>query len=63
MKLAIRIFALSIAVAGLASAATTPVTASAVSSHLSATGPLPSPDSMPGPKCGPHICLVGSSVQ
>jgi hypothetical protein len=46
MKLAIRIFALSLVVAGAAAAATTPKTAPAIASHQSATG------SMAGPGCG-----------
>ncbi len=56
MKLAIRIFAMTIVVAGVAAAATTPRTAYVVPSHISATGPLPTPDSLPVPGCGGHIC-------
>ncbi len=52
MKLALRIFAFSIVLAGVAAAAVTPRTAAVVSSHQSATA------SMPGPGCGPHICPV-----
>jgi len=47
MKLVIRIFALSVVVAGAAAAATSPKTAPAIPSHQSATV------SMPGPMCGP----------
>lgn len=50
MKLAIRIFALTIVVAGAAAAATTPKTAPAIASHQSATA------SFPVPGCGPYIC-------
>jgi hypothetical protein len=50
MKLAIRIFALSVVVAGLAAAGFSPKTASNLSSHLSATS------SLPIPQCGPYIC-------
>src|ERR1035438_8995861 len=62
MKLAIRIIALTIVVAGAAAAATTPKTTPFVS-HQSATGPLPRPaprpDSAPGPGCGPGMpCAV-----
>jgi len=49
MKLAIRIFALSIVVAGAAAAATTQKSATGIPNHQSAT------DSMPGPGCGPHM--------
>jgi hypothetical protein len=49
MKLAIRIFALSVVVAGGAAAAISPRTANAVSNHLSATA------SLPIPTCGPHV--------
>jgi hypothetical protein len=50
MKLAIRIFALSVVVAGAAAAAVTPKTAPLVPSHQSATA------SFPTPTCGPYIC-------
>jgi hypothetical protein len=50
MKLAIRIFALTIIVAGAAAAATTPKTAQPIQSHQSASA------SMPTPACGPYIC-------
>ena len=52
MKLAIRIIALTIVVAGAAAAATTPKTTPFVS-HQSATGPLPRPDNtlLPLPWC------------
>jgi hypothetical protein len=50
MKLAIRIFALSVVVAGAAAAAVTPKTAPVIASHQSATA------SMPYPGCGPYIC-------
>ncbi len=46
MKLAARIFVLSIVVAGGVAAATTPANRAALPSHLSATS------SMPGPVCG-----------
>ena len=50
MKLAIRIFALTILVAGAAAAATTPKTAQPIASHQSATA------SFPVPTCDPYIC-------
>lgn len=49
MKLVIRIFALSVVVAGIAAAGFSPKSAPALSSHLSATG------SMPIPTCGPRM--------
>ncbi|MGA2832539.1 MAG: hypothetical protein ABSE55_05665 [Terracidiphilus sp.] len=52
MKLAIRIFALSLVVVGAAAAAVTPKTTTAFPSHQSATASLP----MPG--CGPYMCEV-----
>jgi P pilus assembly chaperone PapD len=50
MKLAFRIFVLSVVVAGAAAAAVTPKTTPVVPSHQSATA------SMPIPGCGPYIC-------
>jgi hypothetical protein len=53
MKLAIRIFALSVVVAGAAAAATTPKSAPVVPSHQSATASNPVPGCLPGvPWCG-----------
>jgi len=52
MKLAIRIFALTIVVAGAAAAATMPRTAQPIASHQSATA------SMPTPGCGHTLCPV-----
>jgi len=49
MKLAIRIIALSIVVAGAAAAATTQKSTTVLPSRQSAT------DTMPGPVCGPHM--------
>jgi len=49
MKLALRIFALTVVVAGAAAVAT-PKTAQPIASHQSATA------SMPGPTCGPYLC-------
>jgi hypothetical protein len=46
MKLAIRIFALTLVVAGAAAAATTPKSVSTIVSHQSAT------DNLPVPSCG-----------
>ncbi|MGC9157706.1 MAG: hypothetical protein ACP5FH_01855 [Terracidiphilus sp.] len=43
MKLALRIFALSVAVAGITAAATTPRTANVLPSHQSATASFPMP--------------------
>jgi hypothetical protein len=53
MKLAIRIFVLTMVFAGVA-AAVSPST-SIIPSHQSATGPLPRPDNFPGPVCAPGI--------
>jgi hypothetical protein len=50
MKLAIRIFALTVIAAGAAAAATTPRNAQPIASHQSATA------SMPVPGCGPYMC-------
>jgi hypothetical protein len=51
MKLAIRVFALSVVVASaVATIVVSPRTAPAIPSHQSATA------SMPTPQCGPHIC-------
>jgi hypothetical protein len=58
MKLAIRIFVLSIVVAGGAAAAITPKTAPGLPSHQSASA------SVPAPACGPGMpggCLVSPS--
>jgi hypothetical protein len=57
MKLAIRIFALTIVAAGVAAAATTPRTAPPIASHQSATATLP----VPG--CDPYICPGGPDSQ
>jgi hypothetical protein len=56
MKTAIRIFALSLVVAGAAAAAVTPKNATPVVSHQSAAA------SMPVPGCGPHMGCVASST-
>ena len=56
MKLAIRIFVLSIVVAGGAAAAITPKTTPALPSHQSASA------SMPIPQCGGHMgCFASPS--
>jgi len=53
MKLAVRIIALSVVVAGGAAAAITPKTAPTFQSHQSATASLPVPACVPGlPTCG-----------
>jgi hypothetical protein len=58
MKLAIRIFVLSIVVAGGAAAAITPKSAPALPSHQSATA------RMPITMCGPHMdCAVEPSAK
>ncbi len=49
MKLAIRIFALSVVFAGVAAASVSSSSVRVLASHLSAT------DSLPVPGCGPHI--------
>jgi hypothetical protein len=50
MKLAIRILALTVVVAGAAAATVSPKSAPALPSHQSATM------SNPTPGCGPHVC-------
>ncbi|MGD0547039.1 MAG: hypothetical protein ABR991_04345 [Terracidiphilus sp.] len=55
MKLAIRIFALSIVIAGGAAAATTSRTAPAFPSHQAATAGVAAPG------CGPYICAEESA--
>ena len=57
MKLAIRIFALTLIVAGAAAAATTPKTAQPIASHQSASA------SFPIPGCGPDNCPSGPDSQ
>jgi len=49
MKFAIRIFALSVVVAGATAATLSSASTHAVASHLSATA------SLPVPGCGPHV--------
>jgi hypothetical protein len=52
MKLAVRILALSVVVAGGAAAAITPKTTPAIKSHQSATATMPVPGCVPGlPTC------------
>ncbi len=51
MKFAIRIFALSIVVAGGAAAAITPKTAPALPSHQSSSATMPIPQCGPGMPC------------
>lgn len=50
MKHVIRLFALSVVVAGAVAAAVAPKTTPVVPSHQSATA------SMPTPECGPRMC-------
>jgi len=50
MKLAIRIFALSVVFAGAAAASVPSSATHALPSRQSAT------EGMPGPGCGPHLC-------
>lgn len=57
MKFAIRIFALSIVVAGVAAAANTPKTAKPIASHQSASA------SFPTPACDPYICPANPDGQ
>jgi hypothetical protein len=49
MKLAVRIFALSVVIAGAAAASVSSSTTQTMRSHQSAT------ERMPVPACGPHI--------
>jgi hypothetical protein len=49
MKLAVRIFALSVVIAGAAAASLSSSSTHAIRSHQSAT------ESMPIPGCGPHL--------
>ena len=58
MKLAIRIFALSVVVAGVAAASMSSSTTShTVANHLSATS------SLPVPSCGPGMCGTSTSLK
>lgn len=53
MKLVIRIFALTVVVAGATAAATSPKSAPALRGHQSATA------TMPAPACGPYMgCAI-----
>jgi hypothetical protein len=62
MKLAIRIFALSIVVAGIsAAAAISPKAAPAIPSHQSAAVNLSSMDSIPPLGCGGHLCIANTT--
>ena len=51
MKLAIRIFAFAVVVAGVTAAATSPKAAVTIASHQSATASLPAPACGPGMHC------------
>jgi hypothetical protein len=52
MKLAIRIFAFAVVLAGVAAASVSPTTSRAIASHQSATAGLPTPGCVPGmPMC------------
>jgi hypothetical protein len=55
MKLAIRIFAMSVVLAGLSAASVSSATLRALPSHLSATASDPDPQSLPIPLCGPWV--------
>ena len=57
MKLAIRIFALSVVFAGVAAASVSSNYSHALPSHQSATANLPAPSTerLPIPTCGPHV--------
>ncbi len=59
MKLAVRIFALSVVIAGAAAASLSSTSTHAIRSHQSATATLPVPT------CGPHMpgCPSGSNGQ
>ncbi|HEY1986957.1 MAG TPA: hypothetical protein VGG85_16190 [Terracidiphilus sp.] len=50
MKLAVRIFALTVVIAGAAAASVSSSSVRSISSHQSAT------ETLPTPTCGPHIC-------
>ncbi len=53
MKIAVRIFALSVVVAGAAAAAVSPSHKTTIASHQSATAQMPIPGCVPGlPTCG-----------
>ena len=54
MKLAIRIFALSVVFAGAAAASVVPKSANVIPTHQSASA------AMPIPECGPYICPPGT---
>jgi len=50
MKLVVRIFALSVVIAGAAAASVSSSTTHVIRSHQSAT------ETLPVPQCGPYIC-------
>jgi hypothetical protein len=56
MKLAIRIFAMSIVFVGAAAASVSSATTNVIPSHLSATATRPTPNNMPVPGCFPSAC-------
>jgi hypothetical protein len=55
MKLAVRIFAMSIVVVGLAAASVSSATSNTRPSHQALTSTGPSNDSLPIPQCGPYV--------
>jgi hypothetical protein len=63
MKLAIRIFAMSVVFAGAAAASVSSSNAHALRSHQPATASFPTPDSLPTPECGPHVPTCAPSTK
>jgi hypothetical protein len=59
MKLAVRIFALSVVIAGAAAASVSSSTTRGIGSHQSGT------ETLPMPTCGPHMpgCTAGGNGQ
>jgi len=63
MKLAVRIFALSIVLAGAAAASLSSTSSRALPSHQSATANFPTPGCLPGvPTCPPRVANSGSQT-
>lgn len=60
MKMTIRIFAMTIALAGLFSSSLSSASTPAIPSHLSAFAAGPGPLTLPIPTCGPGVPTCGN---
>jgi len=61
MKTTIRIFAMTVALAGLVSSSFAPASSRTIPSHLSAFSSGPGPLSLPIPTCGPGVPGCGNN--